>query len=157
VFVSRKGVVSCVRYLYIGDESSGTVVQDAGLLDPVWEVHLGYGAGSRGRYELSGTGRIAHYYQDLFVGNSGSGEFWQTGQSTCTMGDITLGQWEGSYELTDATVEAQDLLVGRDGVGHFTQNSGTVSVTRGSPCYFRVGYGYSGGTGQGTYESRSPR
>jgi hypothetical protein len=147
-----------VRYLYIGDENSGTILQKAGWLGPVWEIHLGYGAGSHGRYELSGTGLIAHYYQDLFVGNSGRGEFVQTGQSENSMGDIVLGQWEGSvgtYELTDATVEAQKMFIGRDGVGVFTQNSGTVSVTRGTPCCLCVGYGHFGGTGQGTYELKA--
>jgi len=147
-----------VRYLYVGDDNSGTILQATGWLHPVWEVHLGYGANSLGRYELSGTGVVAKYYQDLYVGGYGSGQFVQTGQSICSMGDITLGQQEGShgtYELTDATVNAQQMFIGRDGTGVFTQNSGTVSVTRGSPAYLRVGYGYWGGTGQGTYELKS--
>jgi hypothetical protein len=122
-----------VRYLYVGDSDRGTIRHPSGRLSPVWEVHLGYGADSYGRYELSGTATIAHYYQDLYVGTSGRGEFVQTGQSVCSMGDVVLGEREGShgtYELTDASLQAQQVFIGRDGAGVFTQHSGTVRVTR---------------------------
>ena len=150
--------IADVRYLYVGYANNGEIYQDTGRLSPVWEVHLGYHPGASGRYELTNTGEIANYYQDLFVGFYGTGEFVQSGQSDSSMGDIELGRWEdsnGTYELTDATLAAQQLFVGRDGTGVFTQNSGTVSVTRGSPTYLRVGYGYWGGTGQGVYELKS--
>ena len=80
---------------------------------------------------MTNTGEIANYYQDLFVGFYGTGEFVQSGQSDSSMGDIELGRWEdsnGTYELTDATLAAQQLFVGRDGTGVFTQTSGSLFV-----------------------------
>ena len=97
--------------------------------------------GAEGCYELSGTGVLEAFQQD--IGEEGIGRFIQTGGSNTADDFIKIGDYgflgtgRGSYELHGGDLNAAQLLVGvassysnvtGDGLGSFEQSGGTCTA-----------------------------
>ena len=124
--------------LYVGDNSSGTVIQNAGIT-AVSALHLGRLAGSSGAYYLNGGQlTVAGPPPGLFtpppevIGYSGTGQFHQSG-GTHTVSILYIGYNSGSsgtYDLQDGSLIAGSAyLGGANFQGTFNQTGGTSTVT----------------------------
>ena len=106
------------------------------------DLYLGYNTGSRGTYDLqSGSLLMGNAY----IGENGQGTFLQEG------GDVTVDTSRslyigdkagstGSYTLQSGSLSlsgqyAPEAFIGYAGGGTFTQNGGTVTLTRADPNY----------------------
>jgi len=90
---------------------------------------LGQGAGESGTAEISGTGQLQAYRQE--VGYEGVGAFIQTGGAhLATMLELAREpSSHGSYQLADGGLLAESEWIGIGGTGTFTQTGGTNIVT----------------------------
>jgi hypothetical protein len=143
------GTLDVAANVRIGTNGTGSFTQSGGthtvgiaidgLTVEPGTLILGEQAGSSGRYDLTG-GVLDLNSGDLIVGNSGAGEFFQdnsTGQSTVGAGTVTIGAnggGTGTYKMEDTGADrglglfAENLVVGRDGVGTFNLIGGYVNV-----------------------------
>jgi autotransporter-associated beta strand protein len=141
--------------------TGGTLVSSGTLAVPSGNVGVsGTGnfivetsSGAAATVLLSGSGRIAGY--QLLVGDSGPGNFIQSGGSVTTSGDANNGLYLGynaggfgTYTLSGGgSLSVRAVLVGASGVGNYIQNGGTVGSGQ-------IFLGVLAG-GQGTYALNS--
>jgi autotransporter-associated beta strand protein len=121
---------------YVGYSGTGIFTQSGGInkIDPnqfsPGSLCLGYSAGSSGTYNLSDSG-LLWAGGTVYVGNSGSGTFTQTGGTMNNSDELVyLGNNAGSsgrYFLTGGLLSSWAVYVGYSGTGTFTQTAGTVN------------------------------
>ncbi|MFO0788977.1 MAG: hypothetical protein U0805_05930 [Pirellulales bacterium] len=141
----------------------GTVTQSAGThtISSGVDLVVGYGAGSSGVYNLSGTGSLIAP-QSIFLGNSGTGTINQSaGTVTVNAGSIgsfnmaTFAGSNGLYNLsgTGQFTSNKSEYIGDQGTGTFTQTGGANTI-QGAGNHLYLGnaaggvgnYSISGGT-----------
>ena len=137
--------------LAIGERSTGTGVYNLTGGDmTVGLMQIGWNSGSVGRMTMSGG--TATTRGDLYVGRDGTGTFNLSG-GDMTVGGLVRIPWGsggvGTMTMDGGsfTVNGDQLLVADWGKGTFTQNAGTVTVTKASAY---VGIGQSNGS-SGSY------
>ncbi len=102
------------------------------------------------------SGGLLTIHNTMYVGYKGVGHFVQTGgriygpghPDYWTRGTVRLGACtgsEGAYELHDGELELENLYVGYEGKGTFTQTGGACTIAG----YFKMG---TFGSGTGLYE-----
>ncbi len=135
----------------IGERKTGTGVYNLTGGDmTVRLMQIGWNSGSVGRMTMSGG--TATTSSDFYVGRDGTGTFNLSG-GDMTVGALTRIAWGsggvGTMTMDGGTftVNGDQLLVADWGKGTFTQNAGTVTVTKVSAY---VGIGQSSGS-VGTY------
>jgi fibronectin-binding autotransporter adhesin len=111
------------RYLQQGGTHTGT------------QMILGLLAGSSGTYELSGAATLnmnANSLSYTSIGGSGSGTFTQTG-GTHNVYNLYIGGHfaggQGTYTISNGTVNATIVNIGDPASGYFQQSGGTVNAT----------------------------
>ncbi|MBV9008171.1 MAG: hypothetical protein JO354_03245 [Verrucomicrobia bacterium] len=122
------------NYGYIGNTSTGELDQSAFTLSFYDNVYVGYGTGSTGTYNLSGTGNLtANSY--LYVGYSGTGVFNQTGGTNTVSYGLDIGYnklGQGTYTLSGGTLDCDYAtygeIIGDSGTGTIIQNGGANST-----------------------------
>jgi hypothetical protein len=109
---------------YVGYQGQGKVQQQGQVNADT--ITVGSLDGSNGRYEMS-AGNL--YAGNLFVGQSGTGEFYQSGGNVTTDGTYGLriavnASGDGVYQLSEGTITVQSgtLDVGQYGHGLFRQS-----------------------------------
>jgi autotransporter-associated beta strand protein len=127
---------------YVGDSGIGTITQSGGTNSSPNFLYLGNTTGSRGTYNLSGSGQLTAGTE--YIGNYGTGSFLQSG-GTNGVFYLDLGTNSGSsgtYSLSGiAQLTARTEYVGNYGTGSFLQSGGTNGVL-----YLDLGT-YSGSSG----------
>ena len=117
--------------LTVGYDSGGTFTQTGGTNTVTNRTYLGYNSTGQGTYELSGTGELSAYVEQ--VGYEGTGTLTQTGGTNAVGSYLNVGAEAGSdgtYELSGTGVlQARYEHVGNGGTGTFTQSGGTNTVT----------------------------
>jgi hypothetical protein len=115
----------------IGDAGSGTFAQSSNINNVSYDLYLGYQAGSRGTYDLSGTGILAVVGSE-WVGKAGTGVFIQSGGKHRVTGTLTVASESGSsgtYDLSGGSLSTGNEVIGALGIkGTFTQSGGTHKV-----------------------------
>jgi hypothetical protein len=128
------GNLTASNQVIVGDAGTGVFVQDGGIstvtnAGVTANLILGNQASGSGNYTLNGGSLTADV---LYVGNAGTGTFFQNGSSTTVnVANLVLGNQSGSqgtYELDDGTLQASALTVGQTGTGYFTQYGGNHTV-----------------------------
>jgi autotransporter-associated beta strand protein len=147
------GALLSINEAIVGVTGTGGFLQTGGSLTSNTLI-LGQRAGGNGTYTLTGGALAAYSYFSGFinVGQSGTGNFIQTG-GTNTLGvDISLGEnagSSGSYNLSNGYVQSQSIAVGVFGNGSFIQTGGTNyigdSFTVGADAGSNGTYSLSGG------------
>ena len=143
----------------IGSQGDGSFIQTGGIANlgrsggPV--LVLGQFAGSSATYHLEGAASQLNLNGGMILGSEGSGTFTQQGGSLT--GDfLVLGERfsgpqpaSGSYALSGGNVRLdQNLIVGFEGVGSFSQSGGRVWTE-----YLDLGYLSTGpDTSRGSYD-----
>jgi hypothetical protein len=130
-FVQSGGKNTVQDRLILGYYGYGMYYQSAGEVSSPG-LYLGYDQGGRGRYELSGTGKLT---ANIVIGNTGNygvgqGAFIQTGGTI--LGNITVGN--GGYATFDqsgGTTTADYLYISKknSAVGGLYKLSGTGALT----------------------------
>lgn len=120
-----------VSHVNVGSSNggSGTFIQTGGINLVRESIHLSYGSGSQGTYELSNLGSLI-VIGDEFIGWSGRGTFMQSGgiHSIATGKSLIIGYNVGSfgdYDLSGGTLASSRQVVGHSGTGSFNQTGGT--------------------------------
>jgi len=116
---------------YIGQNSTGTLIQGGFTNTVNNNLELGQNAGASGTYNLSdGSLSVAG---NEYIGYSGSGSFTQSGGTNTVTGILILAANAGSsgtYSLSGGSLTVGDYeAVGYCGTGSFTQSGGTHTVT----------------------------
>ncbi len=176
--LSQSGGINTITYISLGNDpgSSGSYNQSGGSLSADWEdvgydgtgsftqsggtntvantLNIGLGlhnSGSNGSYNLGGTGNLSA--DDEFIGQYGTGSFYQSGGTHTVTNNLVLARGlgsNGSYELNGGSLSANNETVGATGNGVFTQNDGTNTVTNELSLGAYVGssstYNLNGGT-----------
>ncbi len=128
-FVQHDHVLDSVK-LNLGFTGVGaTYSNDGGHTSVAGDFVLGWWGGSKGRYNLSGTGSV--WANKETIGFGGVGHFDHSGGTHTVNANLTLGMLGGSwgrYDLADATVTTPYLGVGNGGVGRFNHFSGSTQV-----------------------------
>ena len=115
---------------YIGYSGIGVFNQSAGKNElqssyTTDGIYLGYNPGSKGTYNLSGTGQLNAY---LFLGyNAGSEGVLNIKDSAQGNMSLYLGYGagsQGSCNISGGTINVTDLFIGLSGSGAFTQSGG---------------------------------
>ncbi len=116
---------------YIGQNSTGTLIQGDFTNTVNNNLELGQNAGASGSYNLSG-GSLSVAGNE-YIGYSGTGTFTQTGGTHTVTGILMLAANAGSsgtYSLSGGSLTVGDYeAVGYCGTGSFTQSGGTHTVT----------------------------
>jgi len=116
---------------YIGQNSTGTLIQGDFTNTVNNNLRLGQNAGASGAYNLSG-GSLSVAGNE-YIGYSGSGAFTQTGGTHTVTGILMLAARAGSsgtYSLSGGSLTVGSYeAVGYFGTGTFTQSGGTHTVT----------------------------
>jgi T5SS/PEP-CTERM-associated repeat protein len=106
------------------DHSGGTITTEKLDADSV----LGHSSLGTGIYNLSGTGVLSIASHNLYIGNSGSGDFNQTGGTNTIGRDLVIAAQSGSdgnYSLNGGTLSTVgNIDVGRGGKGTLTIGGG---------------------------------
>lgn len=129
-------------YFYVGYYGTGVVNQSTGTCsaplgysskdDSNKGIFLGYEAGSKGTYNLSGSGQLSFYNE--YVAYSGTGTLEQTGGINSVLTDyvydgLFLGyssQSDGTYKLSGSgQLTAYNEFIGQRGNGAFFQSGGS--------------------------------
>ncbi|MGA2256730.1 MAG: autotransporter-associated beta strand repeat-containing protein [Thermoguttaceae bacterium] len=129
---------------YVGSAGTATFTQTGGTNSGNFEnnvsnlnlyLYVGGNPGSRGSYNLSGSGLLSATAE--YVGSGGTGTFTQTGGTNSGIPnnngshlDLSLGvnSGSGTYNLSGSgLLSTEGELVGLSGTGTFTQTSGTNS------------------------------
>jgi hypothetical protein len=147
-FTESGGTNSALNAIYLGynSGSSGTYYLSGGtarVLTGSQGVYLGYGAGSSGAFYLSGSGYFSASFN--YVGNSGTGNFNQSGGTNIVFNSLYVGYNVGSsgvYTLSGGSLFGGNEYVGNSGPGSFVQTGGTNNTV--------LNLGYNSGSG-GTY------
>ena len=93
------------QYVGHSDYNTGTIVQTGGTNSVGYNLYLGYGDGSYGEYDFSGSSTHLWVDDTLYVGNHGDGVFYQNGGTVEIDGHLELGRYSGSsgtYRLNDS-------------------------------------------------------
>jgi uncharacterized protein with beta-barrel porin domain len=120
---------------YIGQNSTGTLIQGDFTNTVNNNLKLGQNAGASGTYNLSdsGSGSLLSVAGNEYIGYSGSGSFTQTGGTHTVTGILMLAANAGSsgtYSLSGGSLTVGDYeAVGYSGTGSFTQSGGSHTVT----------------------------
>ena len=120
---------------YIGQNSTGTLIQGGFTNTVNNNLELGQNAGASGSYTLSdsGSGSLLSVAGNEYIGYSGTGTFTQSGGTNTVTGILILGANAGSsgtYSLSGGSLTVGDYeAVGYCGTGSFTQSGGTHTVT----------------------------
>ncbi len=140
------------RDLYVGYEGTGHFIQTGGIVNLAsCTIRVGFRQGSRGTYELSGTGQISA--GTLRVGGSDAGSFSQSG-GTVTTSTLFIQCYDSgstsSYALTEGSLSTYVtwILSGEGCTGEFIHSGGTHAISGA----LRVG---PDNYGTGTYELSS--
>jgi len=142
--------------MLVGLNGTGAVTQtDQSSLYLDHYLVLGVNSGSSGSYTLSATSTTANSGYNLFVGsdldvggynpatdiygynpqttaNGGTGTFTQTSGDVFVVGSANIGNsgGTGTYTLSGGTLTSgNDLNIGNNGTGTFSQSGGTVTAT----------------------------
>ncbi len=132
---SISGGLLSASYQYVGSSGTGTLTQSGGSISLVFGLWLGYNPGDAGTYNLN-SGLLSVYNGSgdgpFFesIGDSGSGNFIQTGgTNSMSGGGLSLGGntgASGTYSLSGASLLSMaNEYVGSAGAGTFTQSGGT--------------------------------
>ncbi len=120
---------------YIGQNSTGTLIQGGFTNTVNNKLELGQNAGASGSYTLSdsGSGSLLSVAGNEYIGYSGTGTFIQSGGTNTVTGILILAANAGSsgtYSLSGGSLTVGDYeAVGYFGTGSFTQSGGTHTVT----------------------------
>ena len=120
---------------YIGQNSTGTLIQGGFTNTVNNNLELGQNAGASGSYTLSdpGSGSLLSVAGNEYIGYSGTGTFTQSGGTNTVTGILILAANAGSsgtYSLSGGSLTVGDYeAVGYFGTGSFTQSGGTHTVT----------------------------
>ncbi|MGP8049533.1 MAG: autotransporter domain-containing protein [Desulfobaccales bacterium] len=120
---------------YIGQNSTGTLIQGGFSNTVNNNLELGQNAGASGSYTLSdsGSGSLLSVAGNEYIGYSGTGTFTQSGGANTVTGILILAANAGSsgtYSLSGGSLTVGDYeAVGYFGTGSFTQSGGTHTVT----------------------------
>ena len=113
--------------------TNGATATQTAATATIGTLAIGTTAGS-GAYSLSGTGQLSAQY-DEFVGQSGTGNFAQSGGANTVADTIYLGYYTGSsasYSLSGTgKLSAYDEYLAYSGTGNFTQSGGTNAISDG--------------------------
>lgn len=127
---------------YLGYYGNGSFNQSGGTNTVNGVLFLGYGAGSSGTYNLSGTGSLTALAVNIGVG--GTGNFTQNGGTNNITNRLLLG-WgasansSGTYNLNAGSLTVATETIGYNTSGTFTQNGGSNTVS--NMLYLSDGYG----------------
>jgi fibronectin-binding autotransporter adhesin len=136
--------------VYVGQNSTGTLIQ-GGFTNLVnSDIVLGLNADSRGTYNQSGGSLICEI-GSLFIGNSGRGIFNQGGGFN-TLSTLNMSYYAGStgfYNLSGDSLDAFAEQIGNLGTAAFTQTGGANNMK-----YLTLGNS-AGGSGVYTLEDGS--
>jgi len=118
--------------LHVGHSTNGTIIQTGGYTPIRDNLVLGYDAGSRGDYNLSGAGSL-QVDENEYLGLMGRGYFTQTEGAHTVNQNLYLGRGPGSkgwYDLSGNSVLQVNgaEFIGYKGEGHFTHAAGTHTV-----------------------------
>ena len=117
---------------FVGSGGTGLFTQSGGVNNITNGFFLGFNAGDRGTYNLSGSGWLLSGL-DEDVGYSGTGSFTQSG-GTNSIGNycgLNLGynaNSSGTYNFSGGLLTAVYETVGGGGPGTFTQSRGTNTI-----------------------------
>jgi autotransporter-associated beta strand protein len=116
---------------YVGSSGIGAFAQSGGTNSTGYYRYLGYNAGDRGTYTLTGIGLLHTGYYE-YLGYSGAGIFTQSGGTNSCL-SLYLGYNVGSsgtYSLSDSghLLTDNDEYLGREGSAKFTQSGGSNSM-----------------------------
>jgi hypothetical protein len=123
---------------YVGNAGTGIFNHDGGTntVGGANHMYIGYSAGSRGQYNLSGTGSLSASGFE-FVGIDGMGTISQSGGTNSTSG-LVLGVRSGTgvYNLNAGSLSSSiSESVGGSGTGTFNQSGGTNTVAANNNMY----------------------
>jgi hypothetical protein len=117
---------------------AGVLTQSGGVDQVAYDIYLGENANDNGVYNLQSGELIggigAGEFANLYVGYSGEGTVNQSGGAIQTSGtgagmNVYVGYnatGVGNYNMTGGELLIGGLIVGDNGVGHFTQSGGVV-------------------------------
>ncbi len=121
---------------FVGFSGTGTFTQSGGTNNVTYgnqgAVYLGYNVGSNGTYSLGSSGLLSAWSET--VGNSGTGNFTQSGGTNTISRNLYIGESAGSngtYNLSGGLLsvgsDAYNVgeTLGYNGMGAFIQSGGT--------------------------------
>lgn len=133
----NSGIVDGVK---IGNGGTGTMNQSAGSVYSEKEIWLGRLSTGSGTYSLSGTGRVGAKNSTFYVGDAGTGVFYQSGGTfgvdssnavitrAVILGNVVGGS--GAYNLSGGDFKQSstdgNLIIGNAGTGVFTATAGNI-------------------------------
>ena len=122
--------------IVVGDAGMGIFEQTAGAMSvktgpaAYGPIYVGKSAGGAGTFTLNGAAATV-LAGDLHVGYKGNAVFWHQAGEVDVTGILSIGSLDGSdgtYAQSGGTLDADYLLVGREGEGLFAMTGGTAEV-----------------------------